>query len=49
MLNNSQRKTLEQTWELDCAYGLKGCCKRLPPERQLCRLPAGPWQHDSQC
>ena len=24
MLNNSQRKTLEQTWELDCAYGLKG-------------------------
>ena len=21
MLNNSQRKTLEQTWELDCAYG----------------------------
>ena len=23
MLNNSQRKTLEQTWELDCAYGLK--------------------------
>ena len=25
MLNNSQRKTLEQTWELDCAYGLKGC------------------------
>ena len=24
MLNNSQRKTPEQTWELDCAYGLKG-------------------------
>ena len=24
MLNNTQRKTLEQTWELDCAYGLKG-------------------------
>ena len=23
MLNNSQRKTLEQIWELDCAYGLK--------------------------
>jgi twitching motility protein PilT len=24
MLNNSQRKQLEQTWELDCSYGLKG-------------------------
>ena len=24
MFNNSQRKTLEQTWELDSAYGLKG-------------------------
>lgn len=27
MLNNSQRKTLEQTWELDCAYGLKGVAR----------------------
>jgi twitching motility protein PilT len=24
MLNNAQRKQLEQTWELDCSYGLKG-------------------------
>jgi twitching motility protein PilT len=24
MINNAQRKQLEQTWELDCAYGLKG-------------------------
>jgi len=24
MLNNNQRKTLEQTWELDCAYGVRG-------------------------
>ena len=23
LVNNSQRKQLEQTWELDCAYGLK--------------------------
>jgi len=23
LLNNSQRKQLEQTWELDCSYGLK--------------------------
>ena len=51
MLNNSQRKTLEQTWELDCAYGLKGVARfrqRLPPERKLCRLPKGPRQQDSQ-
>lgn len=27
ILNNSQRKTLEQTWELDCAYGLKGVAR----------------------
>ena len=27
LLNNSQRKTLEQTWELDCAYGLKGVAR----------------------
>ena len=27
MLNNSQRKTLEQTLELDCAYGLKGIAR----------------------
>ena len=27
MLNNTQRKTLEQTWELDCAYGLKGVAR----------------------
>ncbi|MDJ1177148.1 type IV pilus twitching motility protein PilT [Roseofilum capinflatum] len=24
MLNNNQRKDLEQNWELDCAYGVKG-------------------------
>ncbi|QEY32569.1 type IV pilus twitching motility protein PilT [Synechococcus sp. RSCCF101] len=24
ILNNAQRKQLEQTWELDCSYGLKG-------------------------
>ena len=24
IINNSQRKQLEQTWELDCAYGLRG-------------------------
>jgi len=24
MLSNAQRKQLEQTWELDCAYGLRG-------------------------
>ena len=24
ILNNSQRKDLEQNWELDCSYGLKG-------------------------
>ena len=27
MLNNAQRKQLEQTWELDCAYGLKGIAR----------------------
>ena len=27
MLNNAQRKQLEQTWELDCAYGLKGVAR----------------------
>ena len=27
MLNNSQRKQLEQTWELDCAYGLRGVAR----------------------
>ena len=27
MLNNSQRKTLEQNWELDCAYGLRGVAR----------------------
>jgi twitching motility protein PilT len=27
MLNNSQRKTLEQTWELDCSYGVKGLAR----------------------
>ena len=26
-MQNSQRKTLEQTWELDCAYGLKGVAR----------------------
>ena len=24
LLNNAQRKDLEQTWELDCSYGLRG-------------------------
>ena len=48
MLNNSQRKTLEQTWELDCAYGLKGVA-RIPREcvsakGKLCRLPSCPRQ-----
>jgi twitching motility protein PilT len=27
MLNNAQLKQLEQTWELDCAYGLKGIAR----------------------
>ena len=27
MLNNNQRKDLEQTWELDCAYGVKGLAR----------------------
>ena len=24
MLNNTQRKNLEQNWELDCSYGVRG-------------------------
>ncbi len=27
ILNNAQRKQLEQTWELDCSYGLKGLAR----------------------
>jgi len=27
MLNNAQRKQLEQSWELDCSYGLKGVAR----------------------
>ena len=27
MLNNAQRKQLEQNWELDCSYGLKGVAR----------------------
>ena len=27
MLNNSQRKELEQNWELDCSYGVKGLAR----------------------
>jgi len=27
MLNNQQRKTLEQNWDLDCAYGVKGLAR----------------------
>lgn len=27
MLNNTQRKELEQNWELDCAYGVKGLAR----------------------
>ncbi len=27
MLNNTQRKHLEQTWELDCSYGVKGLAR----------------------
>ena len=27
LLNNNQRKQLEQTWELDCSYGLKGVAR----------------------
>ena len=52
MLNNSQRKTLEQKWGNGLRLRPQGSCtlprERLPPERQLCRLPASPWQHDSQ-
>jgi twitching motility protein PilT len=36
ILNTSQRKDLEQTWELDCAYSLKGVSRfRLNVYRQL--------------
>ena len=27
LLNNAQRKNLEQNWELDCSYGLKGIAR----------------------
>jgi twitching motility protein PilT len=27
MLNNTQRKDLEQSWELDCSYGVKGLAR----------------------
>jgi twitching motility protein PilT len=27
MLNNNQRKNLEQNWELDCSYGIKGLAR----------------------
>lgn len=27
MLNNTQRKELEQNWELDCSYGIKGLAR----------------------
>ncbi len=27
MLNNNQRKELEQTWELDCSYGVRGLAR----------------------
>lgn len=27
MVNNAQRKQLEQNWELDCSYGLKGVAR----------------------
>jgi twitching motility protein PilT len=27
LLNNSQRKNLEQNWELDCSYGLRGVAR----------------------
>ncbi len=27
MLNNNQRKTFEQNWELDCSYGIKGLAR----------------------
>ena len=27
ILNNSQRKELEQNWELDCSYGVKGLAR----------------------
>lgn len=27
MLNNTQRKTLEQSWELDCSYGVRGLAR----------------------
>ena len=27
MINGTQRKTLEQNWELDCSYGVKGLAR----------------------
>ena len=27
LLNNNQRKQLEQNWELDCSYGLRGIAR----------------------
>ena len=27
MLNNTQRKNLEQNWELDCSYGVRGLAR----------------------
>ena len=45
MLNNTQRKTLEQTWELDCSYGVKGLARfrvNVYKDRgYLCRLSQG--------
>ena len=35
LLNNAQRKQLEQTWELDCSYGLRGVSRfRVNVDRQ---------------
>ena len=49
MLNNSQRKTLEQTWELDCAYGLKGVARfRVNVYRQKGNYAACLWALSSK-
>lgn len=41
MLNNAQRKQLEQAWELDCAYSLKNIARfRVNVYRQRCTYAA---------
>ncbi len=46
LLNNAQRKQLEQTWELDCSYGLRDVSRfRVNVYRQRGTYAAvcGPW------